>query len=286
MNEIHEWKKDVVILEEGSKIFISVPFTWLLPKAKQLYERYLSLGKDVEVGGPACRLMPDYLKETRMKKRDFIQDHNFLATFTSKGCNRNCSFCGVARIEGKFRELKNFIPRPIICDSNFLMSSKKHFNKVIDSLKSLKGIDFNQGLDARLLTSEMASRIAELNIVKVRFVWDRIDNEKFVFKAIELVRKAGIPKNKISVYCLVGYKDSPRDALYRAKTLIAYGITRPFFMRFQPLNCLKKNKFIGGKWTGFELRRFLRYWNNLRITAPIPYDDFKINEKFSSTDFF
>ena len=48
---------------------------------------------------------------------------------------------------------------------------------MIDKLKPLSGIDFNQGLDARLLTEYHAERLAELDLKMVRLAWDHIGLE-------------------------------------------------------------------------------------------------------------
>jgi len=57
------------------------------------------------------------------------------------------------------------------------------------------------------------------------------------------------------------------------ETVRALGIW-PNPMRYQPLNSLRRNEYIGPHWTDAELKRFMRYWSNLRVTNRIPFAEF------------
>ena len=155
------WNKKFVEHIKNDIARLSIAFTWDLPEA---YSRIIWLrteGYHVIVGGPAVMLMPEYLSDVAEIGTDWpdaVSRHNPNATFTSRGCIRKCSFCAVWRTEGKLQELDDWPTRPIVCDNNLLACSKKHFDSVIDRLKPLSGIDFNQGLDARLLTDYHADR--------------------------------------------------------------------------------------------------------------------------------
>ena len=94
--------------------------------------------------------------------------------------------------------------------------------------------------------------------------------------AINLCIQNGIPKYKISVYVLIGFNDTPDDALYRLNTLKKIGVL-PYPMRYQPLYCVDKNKYIEKNWTDYELKKMVKYYSNLRITNKIPYNEFIIN---------
>jgi hypothetical protein len=134
----------------------------------------------------------------------------------------------------------------------------------------LSGIDFNQGLDARLLTKHHADRIAELNIKRVRLSWDHTGMEKQFLRAWQLLRKAGIAKRSIAVYCLMGFNDTPEDALYRLQTVKALG-SYPVPMRYQPIDTPARNSFVHPAWTDWELKAYMRYWSQLRMSA-VPFD--------------
>jgi len=262
--------------EAAMQAWFSVVFTWDLPEAYQRAVWLRQLGYTVHAGGPACLLMPDYLARVATvnqgAENDMISLHNPNATFTSRGCVRLCPFCAVWRIEGQLRELNDWPVRPIVCDNNLLACSRVHFDSVIDKLKPLRGIDFNQGLDARLLTEYHADRLAELDCM-VRLAFDSVSYEVDFMCAFEMLRAAGFPKHRIRVYVLVGFRDTPDDALYRLRTVAGLGID-PNPMRYNPLDTLRRDSYVGPNWTDSELTRYVRYWANLRYFRAVPFEDF------------
>ena len=131
--------------------------------------------------------------------------------FTTRGCIRNCKFCVVPEKEGKIREhaeVEEFLnPRSnvvVLLDNNFLAlpSHIKKLQKYID-----KGwrMDFNQGLDARLINKENAKLLASIKHERmIRSAWDNIKDETEIIKGLELVIKEGIRPRNITVYILIG----------------------------------------------------------------------------------
>jgi hypothetical protein len=269
------WRAGIVDWTEGDAAFLSVVFSWNLPQAYELAAWYAAQGYRVRAGGPAVAYNPGYLDgvaEVGGDYPDAVARHNPKATFTQRGCVRNCPFCIVPKIE-QMSELDDWPVRPIVCDNNFLACSDAHFDRVVDSLKPLKDVDFNQGLDARLLTRERAGRLAELDMRAVRLAWDWIGMERHYLRAVQLLTDAGFPASKLRTYILIGFDDTPEDALYRLQTVRALGIW-PNPMRYQSLDSLKRNEYVGPGWTDSELKRFMRYWANLRYTGAIPFDEF------------
>lgn len=275
MPENH-WAKRLVEWTEGQTAYLSVVFTWLLPAAWSRAVWYRQQGYHVRAGGPAVSLMPDYLREVAEVGGDVpaLPRHNANATFTSRGCIRRCSFCAVPRIEGELRELAAWEPKPIVCDNNLLACSRIHFDKVIDSLKAVKGVDFNQGLDARLLTPHHLDRLRELDISVLRFAWDNIASEGVVMSAIGAALAVGFPKRRIRVYVLAGYQDTPEDAQYRCETLKKLGI-RVNPQRYQPLDTLVKDPEPPAPWTEDLIGRFVGYWYKQRWLENIPFNEFR-----------
>jgi len=270
------WKKDIVSWKEGKNIYISIPFTWLLPKAKELALKNKNKKRTI-VGGPAVKLIPEYLtKVATIGAETTISPlliHNPFATFTTKGCPNKCKFCAVPKIEGEFKELKEFEIKPLVCDNNFLESSKKHFDFVIDRLKKLEFVDFNQGLDARKFKKYHADRFTELKNLKLRFSLDHISLESKVYDAIYLAKSAGL--KDINIYVLIGYKDTPEEAYYKLEKIREWGCL-PNPMRYQPLDALEKNSYVEKGWSEQELKRMTRYYSRLNYLSKIPYKDFQI----------
>lgn len=276
------WSKAIIHWREDTRVNISVPFTWYLPTARRLCEWNKQAGLYVCAGGPAVDLMPHYLADVADEVGGEMYPlpltrHNPDATVTTRGCIRHCGFCAVPKIEGSFRELVDWIPAPIVCDNNLLASSRSHFDRVIDTLKRFPGIDFNQGLDARLLNSHHIARLQELRLPRIRFAFDHISDEAKTMDAIDRAVAAGFAHRRLGCYVMFGFDDSPEDALYRAEAIKAKGI-KPFLQRYQPIEgdgALVKDSWIGPGWTSEEMHRFQRYWCRQNWLSKIPYAEFE-----------
>ena len=273
--ERENWSRTFVEWTNGRTAYISVVFSWDLQKAWQRAVWLRQEGYKVKVGGPAAMMqkqMFDGLAEVG-GTTDALQRHHPEATMTSRGCIRDCEFCVVPKVEGDIRELNHWEPKRLVLDNNLLACSKRHFDRVIDSLKLIKHVDFNQGLDARLLTDHHAQRIAELDMVCVRLAWDDVTLEGEFRKAFDHLLTAGFKPTRIFVYVIIGYKDSPDDALYRLQAVRDLG-GYPNPMRYQPLKAKRRNSFVGKNWTNRELGRYMRYWANFFHTGSIPFAEF------------
>ena len=269
------WKSGFVEWTGNGKAYLSVVFSWQMEKAFQRAAWYKAMGYDVVAGGPAVSAQPGFLESVAVVGRpaDALWRHNPDATFTSRGCPRSCPFCIVPKIEGGLVEIADWEIKPIVCDNNILATSEKHFDSVVDKLKPLKGIDFNQGLDARLLTDHHANRLRELDIDIVRIAWDNIKSERPIMLAIERLKRAGFSYQNIRAYVLIGFMDTPEDALYRLQTLKDLGLM-PNPMRYQPLDTHKRNAHVGEHWTDVELKNYMRYWSRQIWLSHIPFEDY------------
>lgn len=270
------WGNGCVEWTEGDTAFLSVVFSWHLQNAYQRAVMLSAQGYHVRAGGPAVANNPDFLADVAEigGQVNALPRHNPDATFTSRGCIRRCSFCAVPKIEGALVELDDWPVKPIVCDNNLLACSRAHFDSVIDKLQGVKGVDFNQGLDMRLLTEYYAQRLATLNLYAVRLAWDHSRLEGQFRGAYQLLREAGIPAAKIRVYVLIGYDDTPEDAIYRLETIRGLG-SRPNPMRYQPLDVTRRNGYLSPNWTEREMRRVCHYYSRLRWLEHIPFAEYE-----------
>lgn len=223
------------------------------------------------VGGPAVELMPGYFTgmDHVMEGHDspgVLQRINPQATRTSTGCNRRCPFCavGIGKVEtGGLKELNDWPDLPVLCDNNLLASSEAHFDKVVDRLKVHGWADFNQGIDARLLTIYHAERLREIGKSVIRLALDGMDYAEEWEGAFDILRRVEFPLNQIRSYALVGFNSSPDEAWKRCEWIEKHKI-KALPMWFHSLDCMKANQVTKKQkaldWTDYERRRMMQWF--------------------------
>lgn len=232
--------------------------------------------------------------------------HDAYFTYMTRGCGMKCEFCAVQTLEPEYypyisitesikRVDEQFGPKKdlLLMDNNVLRSPR--FDEIIDEIKALgfaKGatyinpksgkrvqrfVDFNQGLDAFLLTPHKAKRLGELAIRPARIAFDHIEDAEAYKKAIRLCAENGI--THMSNYLLYNgvdftgkghsyYADTPEDLYERMhismdlqEELIkstGHQVTIfSFPMRYIPLEDLKRG-FVGTHWNPKYLRALQR----------------------------
>jgi hypothetical protein len=262
---MYQWRKGIARWEVGDTLYLSVPFTWLLDEARQVADAWH--GKAL-IGGPAL------MEPNTCPGFEPLLFHNPAATFTTRGCPNACPYCAVPKLEGDLREVPDFRPAPVICDNNLLAASKTHIRRVVDRLKAFRYVDFNQGLDARRFTPEIARWLGELRC-KVRFAFDYWGMEAPVKDAIDLCRRE--TTKDIGVYVLIGFNDTPEDAHARLELVRSWGLW-PNPMRYQPLDAQCKNDYVALSWTDRELKRMTRYYSRLAWLEGVPFEEYQGEE--------
>ena len=184
------------IIPEHDEIHISCSFTWDKAYCEELaYQWEGRTNKPVKLGGPAFGSVTE----------DFIQGLYLKSNiiFTSRGCNNNCPWCIVPKLEGKLKELP-ICQGNVIQDNNFLQTDRTHKGKVFEMLKTQKGICFKGGLETDLIDDHFVSNITSLRIKELWLACDTDGALPRFKKAMEKLTKAGFNRNKIYCYCLIG----------------------------------------------------------------------------------
>lgn len=144
--------------------------------------------------------------------------------YLTRGCPNNCRWCVVPRKEGKiqpYRQWQEIVRQDtdklVLMDNNILSCRYG-----IEQLKSLIGsgyrIDLNQGMDARLVTDEIAEILSKLSWIRfIRFSCDQKSQIEPIKRTVELLGKHGVKPYRIFIYLLVT-KDI-EDAAYRVEQL-------------------------------------------------------------------
>lgn len=247
---IPPWPKGPVVWWSGRTVFVSVAFTWDLPRVRTWLETHRLVWDAARIGGPAVDLIPSFFEGmvdvvAGGGMAGVLQRVHSMATRTTLGCVRRCGFCGIGqgRIEGGgFRELDSWPVRPILVDNNLLAASAAHFDRVMDSLETLGWADFTQGVDVRLLTPGHAERLARLRDPRtcIRLALDSLAHADVWEEAFSLLRSAGVPKRHIRSYALVGFDSGPEEAWERCQWVERHGV-KVLPMWFHPLDTLKRN---------------------------------------------
>jgi len=159
--------------------------------------------------------------------------------------------------------LETYPPGPIICDNNLLAASFPHIERLVVMLQSFGWADFNQGLDASLVTQEIADLIASIGKPIIRMALDSQGEKDVWERAWGYWRKAGIAKNRIRSYVLIGFDSGPEEGWDRCKWVEAHGV-KPLPMWFHTLDAMKENIVTKEQkehgWTDYERRRMMQWF--------------------------
>jgi len=141
-------------------------------------------------------------------------------------------------------------------DSYFAPLFEKYRNKSVKA----RYVDFNQGLDARLLTPEKMERLSKIPIRPLRIAFDAWSLRKTYEKAVRLAAANGI--RYMSNYLLYNYEEKPIDLYRRLKLNIDLCeeldvSIYSFPMKYHPIQdpkYFRNRTYIGKHWN----RKFIR----------------------------
>ena len=146
--------------------------------------------------------------------------------FMSRGCPRGCEFCHVKTKEGqrsyKVADLKEFWNRQKnieLMDPNTLAC--KEWKNILQQLIDSKArVNFNQGLDIRLMTEEKAKMLSKIKIKAIHFAWDRYQDKDMIVPKFEMFKKyTTIDSHNLQVYVLTNFNTTFEQDLERVYTL-------------------------------------------------------------------
>ena len=280
----HRMKGDVVELVRGiakpasspDLVYVTSLFTYAWKPVHEAVACYKRMFPDASfhLGGIYASLLPEHAKlsgadvvhaglfyeaESLMPAYDLVPKWRASILFASRGCIRRCGFCSVPKLEGRPNSLRYGIRdliypthnRVILWDNNIL--GNMNWREVLDELIEIGlEVDFNQGLDARLVTDEVAERIGRIKMSVIRLAYDYYGIGPAVKRAIERLEAAGKRRRDIVVYTLFNYADDPGDFFDRVKDILTWGAVC-YPMRYEPLTSLAKNKFVSPRWDAQRL---------------------------------
>ncbi len=136
--------------------------------------------------------------------------------FTTRGCIRKCDFCFVPEKEGKIHivgdvyDIWDGKSKEIYIIDNNILALPEHFKKICSQIRKENiRVDFNQGLDHRLLTDDLCKELMSLrHIQEIRFAFDDIVYKPTVLKALEILKKNGLRDWGSRWYVYINPKDT------------------------------------------------------------------------------
>lgn len=233
------------------------------------------IGEDNDVN--IDELIPDYTILSQAS-HEYRYGDAYLAR-TTRGCIRRCKFCAVGKIEPvgcDYIDIKPIVRgieeqigdqrRLLLLDNNVLASPQ--LANIVDDLVDLgfkrgaklnggqREVDFNQGLDARLMTACTAGLLERLPLKPVRLAYDRFEDSKVFERAVELMADSGF--TSLSNYLLYNFEDTPTDLWHRMHHCVELGDRLDvriwsFPMRYVPIAGTVRG-FVGQHWNPRLLR--------------------------------
>ncbi len=204
-------------------------------------------------------IMPDYS----------IYNTNKAYGFLTRGCPKKCSWCIVPKKEGNIKqnaditEFWNGQKEAILLDNNVLASD--HGLRQIEKIAKLGiRIDFNQGLDARLIDNSIAKLLSKVKWIRfLRMACDTKSQIPYIDKALLNLNKYEFKNYKVFVYVLVKDIEDAHERIIFLKEKGCIPFAQPyrdFENEIEPTN---------------EQKRFARWVNHKAIFNSISFENYK-----------
>ena len=235
------------------------------------YDIHSNLPKEIE------HVIPDYSLYSQI-------DNKTAYGFLTRGCPNKCKWCIVPKKEGKItpymdiEEIAVNGRKNIILMDNNVLASDYGLQQIEKIISMGVRVDFNQGLDARLVTEDIAKLLAKVKWLKhIRFGCDTPGQISECDRAATLLDKYGY-KKEYFFYCILlnDFKESFERVNYwkkKGKRYIPY---------CQPYRDLDKKEQIIPQWQ----KDMARWANRRELYKSMDFKDYTPRKNFKCNEYF
>ena len=222
------------------------------------------------------RLHPDY---------DFLGVPSDTAYgFLTRGCPNKCKWCIVPIKEGKQRpymdveEIAIEGRKNLILMNNNVLASDYGLEQIEKIIKNGYRVDFNQALDARLVTEDIAKMLAQVRwISMIRFGCDTPKQRRECNRAMQMIDKHRKIPAQYLLYTIIG--DDINEDYAR---LSAFRDNKRVRIVAQPYRDFNNPNQIIPQW-----QKDMAHWANRRqLYATCDFKDFKPRKGFKCKEYF
>ncbi len=258
---------------EPEAVFASLIFTWTRPLALKVLARFPSAvigGTGWDLGAPA-----EQRANLESLGVGLAQDYTLYPAFrpsigfTMKGCRMTrkvCGFCDVPLEQGRPRAEQDVLslwrgeghPRDLLVLDNDFGGGLRWREHVTVMREGGFRVCFSQGMNARLITDEVAEAVCSLDYRDDSFkdrrfycAWDNRKHDEILFAGLERLTRYGMKPGEIMVYMLVGFDHATggtrplhEDDFYRHDKLMDFGAL-PFPMPFRGVSGKPDKEIMG-----------------------------------------
>ena len=205
-----------------------------LENGKEVYhkERDKNLPYEIEHIYPDYSIYPELTKDTAYG-------------FLTRGCPRGCGFCHVKVKEGlcsvKVADLSEFWrgqKNIVLCDPNIL-ACKDNMELLGQLRDSGARVEFNQGLDIRLINDRNLEMLKDIKLTNIHFAFDDYKQKDIIEPRLRsFVKKTGFNrgKGKVMVYILTNFDTTLEQDIYRIQLCRELNIS-PYPMIYDKEHC-------------------------------------------------
>lgn len=239
-------------------------------------------------GGTGYNLNMNLFCDNEIPDLTLYQNHKFYNPllsygFLTRGCPNKCSWCIVPQKEGNikpYRDIEEVAQnkKHIILMDNNILACNYGIDQLEKIIKLNYRVDFNQGLDARLVTPEIAQILSKIKWLReIRFGCDTQQQVNDCEKAIKLINKYN-PKARFLLYTII--HGEIEECYQRTKYFKNY---KNVIIHAQPLQNFKNHNYnIIPQW-----QKDMARWSNRReLYKTCDFKDFQPRKNFKCKQYF